>query len=108
MRSPAAWLELGLAYEEARPGEGWAEWAWISALRHVPRDAQLQKAVWGQPTWRSEIGLPVLPLMWRESLLLSGLLLLGGMAAELSGLIASLGKPAYWSGGPSTCARRRR
>ena len=53
--------------------------------------------MWGQRTWRSEIGLPVLPLRARESLLLSGLLLLAGAAVGLSGLVASLGEqPGQW------------
>jgi hypothetical protein len=89
-----AWLELGLAYADARPGEGWA-WAYISGLRHALRDVDLQKAVWGRATWRSEIGLPVRPLHARESLVISGLLLLTGALVGLSGLVASLGKPSH-------------
>ncbi len=70
----------------------------MSGLRHAPRDAELQKAFWGQATWRSEIGLPVLPLLGRESLLLSGLLLLGSVAVGGSGIVMSLGKrPALWA-----------
>ena len=83
------WLALGESLAESRPGEGWDTWAWRSGLRASPRDEALQRAVWGEPTWRADIGLPMLPLRNREATLAAGLLgaltLAFGMAGALMG-----------------------
>jgi Bacterial SH3 domain len=81
----SAWLDLGIAYAQARPGEGWDEWAWRSGLRHSPRDPGLRTAVWGSTSWRPGGGVPLLPLTGREAQLLATLLLSLGLAAAIPG-----------------------
>ncbi len=84
---PQAWLALGKAYATARPGEGWAEWAFYNGLRRAPRNRGLRAAVHSTASWRASpgSGLARLPLSRGESLAGALALLLGGLGAGALG-----------------------
>jgi Bacterial SH3 domain len=91
------WLDLGSAYGRARPGEGWAAWAWASGRARAPRDARLRAALESAPGWKDPIegGLPHL-LSPAEAEAVAGLLGLLAVVGGARGLLS--GRPAAVAG----------
>ena len=98
-----AWHRLVMAHAQARPGEGWAEWASLSGLRNAPRHAGLRTAaeitVGGM---RSVPGLARIPLRRSESLLL------GGMLSLTAIVLLGLGARGAWTTGTHPRTLRRK